>query len=128
MIAFYLASLEPWGDPERLYACNHLPALGNRYSDGSGAEILSLPLLEHLADQTASPGDGEHVSHYLWKHPEDFDIRAVPTSPEITYPEIKIDVDTPEGLHRLRLCRGRLSLRSSGLGAVPAYFKQFGVT
>jgi spore coat polysaccharide biosynthesis protein SpsF len=128
LIAFYLASLEQGGDPERLYAFNHIPALGNHYADGLGAEILSLSLLEHIAGQTASPGDREHVTHYLWKHPEDYDIRPVPAPPEIAYPEIKLDVDTPEDLCRLRLLCGRLSLRSSGFDAVRAYLEQFGVT
>ncbi len=128
LIAFYSARIEQEGNPERLYAFNHLPALGSRYPDGLWATNLSLPLPEHLADQTASPYDREHVSHYLWKHPEDYDIRMVPASPEITHPEIKIDMDTPEDLHCLGLFCGRLSLRSSGLDAVPAYLKQSAVT
>jgi spore coat polysaccharide biosynthesis protein SpsF len=127
LIAFYLASLEQGGDPERLYAFNHIPALDNRYPDGLGAEILSQSLLEHLAGQTASPYDREHVTHYLWVHPEDYDIRPVPAPPEIAYPEVKLDVDTPEDLRRLRLLCNRLSLRSSSLETVRAYLEQFGV-
>ncbi len=128
LIAFYLASLEQGGDPERLYAFNHIPALGNRYPDGLGAEIFSQSLLEHLADRTASPYDREHVTHYLWEYPENYDILPVPAPSEIAYPEVKLDVDTPEDLRRLRLLCNRLSLRSSSLETVRAYLEQFGVT
>lgn len=120
LIVFYRASLQQGVEPERLYAFNHIPALGNRYPDGLGAEILSRKLLEHLANRTQSPYDREHVTVYLWRHPGDYVIRPVPAPPEIAFPEVKLDVDTQEDLQRLRRFCDRLSPESSALDAVRA--------
>ncbi|MCG2771118.1 MAG: glycosyltransferase family protein [Desulfobacterales bacterium] len=125
LIVFYRASLEQGVEPERLYAFNHIPALGNRYPDGLGAEIFSRALLEELAHQTESPYDREHVTVYLWKHPEDYDIRPVPAPCEIAYPQVKLDVDTQEDLQRLRWLCARLSPESSALDLVRAYLDKF---
>lgn len=128
LIVFYRASLEQGADPERLYAFNHIPALGNRYPDGLGAEIFARTLLENIAHQTESPYDREHVTVYLWKNPGDYDLRPVPVPPEIAYPQIKLDVDTQEDLQRLRRLCVRLSPESSAVDVVQAYLDQFSVT
>jgi spore coat polysaccharide biosynthesis protein SpsF len=126
LIDFYQASLEQGEDLERLYAFNHIPAMNNRYPDGLGAEILALPLLEQIAQQTESDYDREHVTVYLWKHPEDYNIRPVPAPLEIAYPQVKMDVDTHEDLNCLRQLCARLSLKSSAVEVVRAYLEHFG--
>jgi spore coat polysaccharide biosynthesis protein SpsF len=127
LVDFYSALLNQDADPDRLYAFNHLPRLGNRYADGLGAEIFSQKLLQNLANLAVAPLHREHVTTYLWEHAADYDIHAVPAPPEVAYPEVKLDVDTPEDLERLRMLCARLSLQSSARDIVLAFRKQFGL-
>jgi spore coat polysaccharide biosynthesis protein SpsF len=127
LVDLYRSLLNQGADPDRLYAFNHLPRLGNRYADGLGAEIFSQKLLHNLAHLAVAPPHREHVTTYLWEHAADYDIHAVPAPPEVAYPEVKLDVDTPEDLERLRILGAHLSLKSSARDIVLAYRKQFGL-
>lgn len=121
LVDFYLAQLNHGASSERLYAFNHITTSVNKYPDGLGAEILSGLLLEKLAELARLPSHREHVTTYLWDHPEDFDLRALPAPPEIACPEVKLDVDTRDDLYRLRRLCVHLSLESSSLEIVQAY-------
>lgn len=101
------------------YAFNHVPRLDNRYPDGLGAEILSRALLGKIAARAHGASYREHVTNFIWDHADEFRIASVPCPPELeTSRHIKLDIDTPEDLVRMRtLCRG-LSPASTALEIV----------
>lgn len=78
------------------YACNHQARLGNQYADGFGAEILSAPLLHHLADLALESTYREHVTSYLWDNAKIFNLQSVESPPDLSYPELRFDIDTLE--------------------------------
>ena len=78
------------------YSCNHQQKLNNRYADGFGAEILSTTLLNNIADSTTQQSHREHVTSYIWDNVEKYKIQAVAAPAELAFPEIKLDIDTPQ--------------------------------
>jgi spore coat polysaccharide biosynthesis protein SpsF len=126
LIDGYLSGLYEGRDEQRLYAFNHIPALENQYPDGLGAEILSIKLLEHLARRALLPSQREHVTSFVWDHKQDFDIVPIPAPPEIAYSKVKLDVDTPADLEKLRSLCGHLSFSSPAREIIHVYLDLFG--
>ena len=83
------------------YAFNHLNRLDSRYADGFGAEIVRYDVLQELALQATLQEHREHVTQYIWDHPTRFRIAVVPAPPDLAFPELRFDVDTPEDLLKL---------------------------
>lgn len=76
------------------YACNHRAQLGSQYSDGFGAEILSLKLMVEIADRTIEKRHREHVTSFLLENPANYAIKAVPAPFGLNKPELRFDIDT----------------------------------
>ena len=83
------------------YSCNHQQRLKNRYADGFGAEILSTALLNNIADSTTQQLHREHVTSYIWDNASKYKIQAVDAPAELAFPEIKLDIDTPQEMQQL---------------------------
>ena len=83
------------------YSCNHQQKLNNRYADGFGAEILSTTLLNNIADSTTQQSHREHVTSYIWDNVEKYKIQAVAAPAALAFPEIKLDIDTPQEMQQL---------------------------
>ena len=125
LIDFYQACVTNGASPGRLYVCNGTPFAGNGYPDGLGGEIFSTVILRHLHRVARDRAHREHVNGYLLAHPQRFDIRTPTAPPEISFPSVKLDVDTPVDLDRMRtLCR-TLSFDSSASEIVRAYRSLF---
>ena len=85
------------------YAYNHIPR-HNLYPDGLGAEIVSAPLLQELADTVKEPAHREHCLSHITDNPQRYRIATFdPPDPAIRRPELKLDVDTAEDFIRLAL-------------------------
>ncbi|MCX6536980.1 MAG: NTP transferase domain-containing protein [Actinobacteria bacterium] len=82
------------------YSCNHQQKLDNQYADGFGAEILSAALLNAIAKSTTQQSHREHVTSYIWDNAEKYKIQAVAAPVELAFPEIKLDIDTPQEIVR----------------------------
>jgi spore coat polysaccharide biosynthesis protein SpsF len=80
------------------YAFNHQNRLGSNYADGFGAEILGTALLEQIARTAQAPEQREHVTQYLWDHPDAYQIEGVPAPPNLAYPRLRFDVDSAQDL------------------------------
>ena len=112
---------------DQLYAFNFASKMGNGYPDGFGAEILSRILLEKLANLDHELASREHVTKYIWDHPDQFMIRTFSAPKEIAYPSVKLDVDSQEDLNKMRsLCVG-LNKESSAQEIINTYEKEFGL-
>lgn len=83
------------------YSCNHQQRLGNRYADGFGAEVLSTSLLNEISKLTTQTAHREHVTSYVWDNSAKFKIQAVMAPSDLAFPEIKLDIDSPEDLQKL---------------------------
>lgn len=97
------------------YACNHQDRLGSRYADGFGAEIFKATLLETLNRSVMDSREREHVTLHLWENSKNFHLTAVPAPPELSFPELRFDVDRPEDLVFLnQLCSQGVTQEKSG--------------
>lgn len=66
------------------------------YPRGLDIQIFPVAVLDRVNELTKSPVDHEHVSLYIYTHPEIFRIKNVAAEPEIHFPEYEITLDTPE--------------------------------
>jgi spore coat polysaccharide biosynthesis protein SpsF len=90
-------------------AFNHISEGSERWPRGFGAEVLSAELLASMDHNAKAPDDREHVTIYAWKHRDQYRIAPAKCPPELDpgMPDLKLDLDTPEDLQRLRkLCAG----------------------
>ena len=83
------------------YAFNHLDRLGSQYADGFGAEILSTQLLNDICKLTSKNDHREHVTQYIWDFSAQFNICAVKAPSDLSFPNLKFDVDYPIDLLKL---------------------------
>ena len=78
------------------YAFNHIPAMGNNYVDGVGAEVLSYNTLIKIAENAKDNSQFEHVTKYIWDNPEEFNIRTIQAPIELSFPKVSLDLDTKQ--------------------------------
>ena len=83
------------------YACNHQDRLGSKYTDGFGAEILTNDLLQKVASLAKISKHREHATLYIWDNKAKFKIFSFSAPPELSFPKLRFDVDTPEDLVKL---------------------------
>lgn len=97
------------------YAYNNMHRGRDEHPRGVGAEVFWRPLLEKIKDRPLSKNHREHVTAYFWDHEEEFKILSVPCPEELRDPfhRIKLDLDTPEDLNRLRSICGPLTFSSA---------------
>ena len=98
---------EPFLDPPTvdLMVRRHLES-GADYTDncrmvqsfprGLDVEVVSRPTLDRIARVAQEPHQREHVTPYLYEHPEEFKITLVEAEGELRRPDLRLVVDTPE--------------------------------
>ena len=77
------------------YCFNHIPQMANNYVDGAGAEVVPRTYVQYMSEQFLSPQDLEHVTKYIWDHQEVFKLQTIPAPLDLSYPHVRLDVDTP---------------------------------
>lgn len=72
--------------------------LSRTYPRGMDAQVFPLAILAEIATLTREPADREHVSLYIYEHPERFRLANLASGfpPEIA--DLRLTVDTPEDL------------------------------
>jgi len=63
---------------------------------GVYAEWFQTAALRRAAKSAKSPSDREHVTRYIYSHPEIFNIRLIPAPPEIDRDDVRLTVDIEE--------------------------------
>ncbi len=76
------------------YASNCLN--GYKYPIGIAVEVFSRGLLELIAAEAVSPADREHVTLFIYEHPERFRLLGIEPSERHRRPELRLTLDTPE--------------------------------
>ena len=61
-------------------------------------QVFSTSILDNIANLTDNPKDREHVSLYIYRNPDIFRLKNLPASPELSWPELGLTLDTPEDL------------------------------
>jgi len=94
------------GSPERL-----LRAVVERDADygveeghpfGAAVELVSADTLHRVAAVAIEPYDREHVTPYVYRHPDQFRIVRIAVPAELRRPDIRLTVDTPADLAFMR--------------------------
>ncbi|MEP7152365.1 MAG: glycosyltransferase family protein [Nitrospira sp.] len=70
--------------------------LERTYPRGLDVQVFPLNVLEQVAKLTQDPVDHEHVSLYIYRHPERFRLRNVSSGLSPDAGELRLTVDTPE--------------------------------
>ncbi len=86
------------GQPELDYASNTLPP--RTFPRGLDTEVMSFAALEHAWQQDTNPAWREHVTPYIYRPPDQFNLRAVTNSTD--YSDMRWTVDTSEDLEFIR--------------------------
>lgn len=107
------------------YTFNHVSSLGNEYPNGLGAEIVTEATLRRLDSEATRPEHREHVTAYIWDHLDRFRIRVIPAPPGLADPGVRLDVDTPEDLDRLRRLSCADDVAATPAQIVDAYRRAF---
>lgn len=85
-------------DADFVANCVELP----HYPPGMDARIFSTDILAEVDRLTQDSNDREHVSLYIWEHPERYRLLHVRPPQELAWPEKFIALDTKEDLEMLR--------------------------
>jgi spore coat polysaccharide biosynthesis protein SpsF len=84
------------------YSFNHIPALGNNYVDGFGAEIFTAEMIQRLTAEKLEADEKEHVTRYFWNRRELLKFGVLSAVSEVSYPELSFDIDTLDDLEKIR--------------------------
>jgi spore coat polysaccharide biosynthesis protein SpsF len=93
------------------YVSNFEP---RRYPDGLDTEVFSFAALERAWREARLPSEREHVTPYIWKHPERFRLRAV--APDEDHSDLRWTVDEPRDLEFARAVYARLGQAGPSFG------------
>lgn len=63
------------------------------YPDGMDTQVFSLDVLKKVANLTSDPLDLEHVSRYIWQHPQIFKLIHLVAPPSMNWPELGLTLD-----------------------------------
>ena len=72
------------------------------YPRGLDTEVMTFVTLEKAAKEAQKPYEREHVTPYIYEHPESFSIEQVCAEPHRHQPNLRLTVDTPEDLELIQ--------------------------
>lgn len=87
------------------YAAN---TLTRTYPIGMDTTVFATDILADVAGRTNDPTDREHVSLFIYRHPELYSLENYAAPRALTYPEMRLTLDTPEDLELIRAIFERL--------------------
>jgi len=70
--------------------------LRTTYPPGTEAEVFSVAALEDSHRRVSDPAIREHGTLFIRQHPELYRLHGVEAPPELSFPEIEIELDSPE--------------------------------
>jgi spore coat polysaccharide biosynthesis protein SpsF len=75
------------------YAANIIPPT---YPNGMDVQVYPRSVLEEVDGLTRDPADREHVTLYIYEHPERYRLLNLTAPPEQHWPELRLTLDTRE--------------------------------
>ncbi len=91
--------------------------LRKTYPRGLDVEVVSFEALKRLADKALTPSEREHVTLYIYQHPEEFRIQTVEAEPALCAPELRLTLDTPDDFQLLNTVAEYFSKESFHAGS-----------
>lgn len=76
--------------------------LKRTYPRGLDTQVFATSVLEEVARLTDDPVDHEHVSLYIYEHPEKFKLHNVESGLPEEYWDLRLTVDTPDDFELIR--------------------------
>ena len=76
--------------------------LERTYPRGMDTQVFATEVLVDVANRTDAPEDHEHVSIFIYHHPEIYSLQNMPGPPELTDPGLGLTLDTLEDLELIR--------------------------
>lgn len=76
--------------------------LERTYPRGMDVQVFPTSVLARVAELTHDPADREHVSLYIYNHPETFRLRNVSSDLPVSAQSLRLTVDTPEDFQLIR--------------------------
>jgi len=76
--------------------------LTRAYPIGMDTQVFATSILADVARRTDDPTDHEHVSLYIYRHPELYSLSNVIAPAALTRPELRLTLDTAEDLTLIR--------------------------
>jgi spore coat polysaccharide biosynthesis protein SpsF len=78
------------------------------YPRGMDTQVFPLAVLKQVATLTSDPVDHEHVSYYIYQHPERFRLRNVESGLPAGVVELRLTLDTADDFTLIRAVYGEL--------------------
>jgi len=76
--------------------------LERTYPRGMDTQVFTTDVLADVAARTDDADDHEHVSLYIYSHPEIYSLKNMPGPPELSNPGLGLTLDTPEDFELIR--------------------------
>ncbi|MBM09935.1 MAG: spore coat biosynthesis protein F [Magnetovibrio sp.] len=70
---------------------------------GMDIQVFSTDVLADVAKRTSEPDDREHVSLYIYRHPEIYTLKNIPASDEFARADLSLTLDTQADFDLLRI-------------------------
>jgi spore coat polysaccharide biosynthesis protein SpsF len=96
------------------YAYNHVP-IDNNYPVGFGAEICSVPLLNEIKQKANTSDQREHLFNYILDNKDLYKICTFEPPDFLSYPNLKLDLDTNEEYLLLQQLNINISMNSKDI-------------
>jgi len=77
-------------------------SLKRTFSRGLDVEVFSLKVLEKAHKEAKENYQREHVTPYIYEHPEIFKLQNIEAKGKLKHPELRLTVDTKEDLQLIR--------------------------
>ena len=77
--------------------------LHRTYPVGMDIQIFATDVLADVANRTNDPNDREHVSLYIYRHPEIYSLKNIPASAAFTRADLGLTLDTQADFELLRI-------------------------
>ncbi|TWT40405.1 3-deoxy-manno-octulosonate cytidylyltransferase [Phycisphaerae bacterium RAS1] len=91
--------------------------LQRTYPRGLDTQVFPTRVLAEVAALTQDPADREHVSLYIYEHPERYRLGNVAAPAELHNPDMRWTVDTPEDLALITSIYERLYRKNPGFAS-----------
>jgi spore coat polysaccharide biosynthesis protein SpsF len=95
------------------------------YPDGMDTQVMAFAALQRAADLSDDPLDHEHVSRFIYQHPDIFSLVHVVAPPSLTWPNLGLTLDDARDYELLKRVIEHLAPHDDlfGCGAAIAFLK-----
>ena len=106
------------------YCFNNQNKLESNYADGFGAEIINNKVLQFLEKNIKSDYLREHVTLGVFEKKYNFRISALKAPKELSYPNMRFDIDTIDDFYELtKIINNGININSSGKDIIETSIK-----